>query len=75
MSNKNVSLTSGNNKQAFTVVNPSNGKILAFINFSQYVDESTANGLTAVQLAEIISKCEISKFVKSASANAFDGLL
>ena len=72
---KNVSLTSGNDKQAFTVVNPSNGKILAFINFSQYVDESTANGLTADQLTEIIAKCDIQKFVKSASADAFDGLI
>ena len=72
----NLSGDTANNKNTFKIVNPSNDKILAFINFSKFVDESTANGLSADEMKNIISKCKVELFVKgSTNSEAFDGLL
>ncbi len=78
MSDKNsVSVTTSANdkKQTFAIKNPTNGKIIAFINFGQAIDEATANSLTGAGLKDIIGNCDVEKFTKSTGSDALQGLI
>ena len=62
-------------KKSFAVKNPSNGKIIGFINGSQFIDDGIWDSLSGDDLKKIISQCEIDVFVKSTdSADAFAGI-
>lgn len=75
MPQETIKITSSSDKQTFVVKNPSNGKIIAFINFGNDVSADVANGLTSAQMEELVGKCQIEKFTKSEKGEALEGLL
>ena len=70
----NATLTT-NDKQTFAVKNPNTGKIIFFLNASQFVDADVINGLSVGDVESILEKCTVEKFVKSDKSDALDGLL
>ncbi len=73
MANTTLETKSGSNN-SFAVKNPSNGKIVAFVNFSKNVNESVASSITAEQLVQLLDQCTLERFIKAEAGEALDGL-
>ena len=70
-----ANVTSNNDRKSFAIKNPTNGKIIGFINASQFTDANLWDSLSGADLKTIINQCAVEEFVKSDnSTDAFAGL-
>ena len=70
----NTATLSTEAKKTFAVKNPNTGKIIFFLNASQFVDADVVNGLSAEDVQALISQCSIEQFVKAETSDALAGL-